>query len=50
MLESIRQNAESALDLAENKLQITNVSANFTKLDELVNKIDARIKLMADKQ
>ena len=50
MLESIRGKAESALDMEENKLQITAVSANFTKLEELVNKIDARVKIMADKQ
>ena len=50
MLESLREKAESALDLEENKLQITAVSAGFTKLEELVNKIDSRVKLMADKQ
>ena len=50
MLESLREKAESALDMEENKLQITAVSANFTKLEELVNKIDARVKIMADKQ
>ena len=50
VLSNIRGQAESALDLAENKLQITAVSANFTKLEELVNKIDQRVKILADKQ